>query len=406
MHWASSPELEQYFTTEERDRRWARIREAMDARGIDLLVALPQWMVEDSLYLANETGAVLFPLVGDPAIIIGGEGSDRAVKQKGWIGDRASATAGGSTRVPYGAAVAERMGAMGLTGKRVAIAGLRGSDLVLVRQPEGYANYTTVNTIAAAIPGAEIVDGTPVMAAARHQKSEAELQVMRAAIRIAEAGSTAMHEHTRPGVEQAEVFAQMLIAMMRAGATVSETSWCGGPWGEHKWRYVTPPPGVIGERWHVGAEIMPQLRGYNCQIQQAVWVGPMEPQAEEIFALNAAAFERSCQLMRTGALWDEVEAEVMRVADGTDYEICFLLHGRGLGNEGPILIPVDSHESVRGVALAEGSTFVVKPYAFPKGVGYVHVTRQTDVTWGDTVVVRKDGAERLGSRPIELLRVP
>jgi len=403
MHWSSSPENRHGFTVEERDHRWTRVRQLMAKQGVDLLIALPQWLQEDSLYLANEVGVVLFPLEGEPSLIIGGEGSNRAVAADGWIKDRGSATARGSTRVPYGEATAARLNEMKLAGKRVAVCGLRGSNLTLVRQPEGYVNYTTMLAIREAIPDAEIVDGTAILAPIRHIKSEAELDIMRDAIRVAEASAEALAKAVRPGVPQAEAFGQMLLEQMRCRADHAEASWCGGPWGEHKWRYTTPPPGLIEPHWYVLTEIGPTVQGYNCQISEPVVVGRPDPQAKEIWELGKAAFERASELMRPGATWGEVKSGVQTLATST-YNIEMLVHGRGLGAEGPMLIPVDTDAHVRGEVLRAGSTFIVKPYAYPAS-GYAHVTRSHDVTWGDTVVVRDHGAERLGSRPHELVVV-
>ena len=132
-------------------------------------------------------------------------------------------------------------------------------------------------------------------------------------------------------------------------------------------------------------------------------VGEPDPQTEQVWQLNAAAFTRACELMKTGATWDAVEAGVKEVGRDSGYEIDFLIHGRGLGNEGPMLIPVDTHEPFKGLPLRANSTFVLKPFAYPPNSRYI--ARQHDVTWGDTIVVRDHGAERLGTRPLKLVIV-
>src|SRR5262245_16670667 len=102
------------FSLDERDRRWARVRSAVGEYGIDLLVVLPQAIPTDVRYLAQELGAVLFPVQGEPWIVLGGEDSHLAVERDGWIAQRSSATPFGATRVPFGAAVAERIRELGL----------------------------------------------------------------------------------------------------------------------------------------------------------------------------------------------------------------------------------------------------------------------------------------------------
>src|SRR3954470_11350052 len=132
----TSPTARPQFDERERDRRWEIIRQQMGEREIDLLVALPQWMNPDALYLANEPGAVVFPLEGEPWIVLGGEDSHRAVDRPGqWITQRVSATPGGSTRAPFGAAVGDLLKKLGSKPKRLGVVALEGNDFIHVRMP-------------------------------------------------------------------------------------------------------------------------------------------------------------------------------------------------------------------------------------------------------------------------------
>jgi Xaa-Pro dipeptidase len=65
----------------------------MERQRLDLLVVLPQWLFDDALYVANQSGAVIFPRDPEPTLLIGGEGSKVAIASDGWIADRRSATA-------------------------------------------------------------------------------------------------------------------------------------------------------------------------------------------------------------------------------------------------------------------------------------------------------------------------
>jgi Xaa-Pro dipeptidase len=399
MHWSSSPVNRHPFSLAERDRRWKRVREEMARRQVDLLVVLPQWSEEDALYLANQFGIVFFPVEGEPSLIIGGEASNLQVSFESWIADRGSATGRGSTRVGYGGTAAQRLKGMNLAGKRVAIAGLAGSRYVSVRQPEGYASWTAVAAIREAIPDAEIVNGSELLGEARHEKSEEEIAALRDAVRVAEASVDRLVADGRPGMPQARAWGLMLLEQIESRCEPM-AAWAAGGWGEDKWRYVTAPPGLIEPSWYICLEVGPQVGGYGCQIAQAVIAGDLHPQARDIFEVNCAAFETARQAMKPGATWGEVEAATKAVAKGTSFDITFLMHGRGLGNEGPLLIPTDAHDAARDLPVRPNSTFILKPHAFPAGEH--PAMRNYDVTWGDTVVVREHGAERLGSRPMEL----
>src|SRR6476659_8948202 len=99
---------------EERDRRWNRVRYGMAERGIDLLLVSPESNPIDVLYLSGgEQGDVVFRAEGGPWILLGGEDSNLAIEREGWISKRESATPFGSTKVPYGAAVADKLRRLG-----------------------------------------------------------------------------------------------------------------------------------------------------------------------------------------------------------------------------------------------------------------------------------------------------
>jgi Xaa-Pro dipeptidase len=46
--------------------------------------------------------------------------------------------------------------------------------------------------------------------------------------------------------------------------------------------------------------------------------------------------------------------------------------------------------------------FICKPTAWPASTGRYNA-RSYDASWGDMLVIRKDGAERLGTRPQQLI---
>ena len=73
------------------------------------------------------------------------------------------------------------------------------------------------------------------------------------------------------------------------------------------------------------------------------------------------------------------------------------MHGRGAGDDGPII--TDSSKNARDLeaALKENMVLIFKPSAeTPPGMP------RSICTWGDTVVVTKSGGVRLGTFPHEL----
>jgi Xaa-Pro aminopeptidase len=391
------------FTLQERDRRWERVRELMDQQGVNVLLAFPRWMPGDALFLANQAAAVVFPRQGDPALI-NAWGVQR-VPPDAWIQDQRVATASGTTAVPFGQAVGELLRERGAARQRIAVAGLRGGPYTLVRNPEGYVNYSSLAAVREALPDATFVDGTPILTEARYVKSEEEIAVLRRSVAIAEASADALAEHARPGVPAAEVYAHMLFTQTCRGADPAHVAWIGGPWGESKRRIVGPPPGTVEQGWLMLNELEPAVLGYTCQVDAPVCVGPIPPEAEAMFDLGQAAFLRACELMRPGATWREVDEGTQAVAAGSRYKIEFLIHGRGLGDEGPMFIPTDDHREspLWNDVVRANTVFVLKPYAYKGERAWDDPTYRFNTTWGDSVVVRERGAERLGTRPHALI---
>jgi Xaa-Pro aminopeptidase len=68
------------------------------------------------------------------------------------------------------------------------------------------------------------------------------------------------------------------------------------------------------------------------------------------------------------------------------------MHGRGQGDDGPIITDSARDPGPLGVPLQERMVFVLKP-------GVVSADGRYNITWGDTVVVTAQGGRRLGTRP-------
>ncbi|TCN44191.1 Xaa-Pro aminopeptidase [Kribbella orskensis] len=392
------------YDLDERDLRWGRVRAAMGEQGIDLLIVLPESDATDARYLAQEAGAVLFPLEGDPWIVIGGEDSHLALTRKAWMDQRISATDQGVNRWSYGSAVAENLRKLKLTPSRVGIAGLDGSLYSHVRALDGYALYSTVTRILEALPGAEVVNAAPLMAGVRYIKSAAEISAVRAGVQVAEAAAAAIGAAYRAGTSQAELYRAGYAQLLEPGVGgpfggMPMLAWCPGQWGQVRPRLVGTPTGLVEDGLCVATEIIAVVRGCFAQVAEPYVAGAVTAEQQEVFDLNIAAFEAACRAMRPGTTWREVKERTLAVAAGTEWKITFLLHG---GVDGPLFIPGDRHEDWLDDKVEAGTTLICKPHAFPADQDD-QIARSHDVTWGDMVVVREGGAERLGSRPQQLI---
>jgi Xaa-Pro dipeptidase len=101
-------------------------------------------------------------------------------------------------------------------------------------------------------------------------------------------------------------------------------------------------------------------------------------------------------LARPGISLGELATRTEAIANGTSYQIHFLMHGRGLGDDAPIYV-FSATEETKSWILEENASFIIKPI----------VTRQghAEVLWGDSVVITTRGAERLGSITPEIIEL-
>jgi Xaa-Pro aminopeptidase len=73
------------------------------------------------------------------------------------------------------------------------------------------------------------------------------------------------------------------------------------------------------------------------------------------------------------------------------------MHGRGAGDDGPIVTSSSRNERDLEAEIKESMVFILKPSA-----EVIHNEEKYICTWGDTVVVTPTGGERLGSFPHDL----
>ncbi len=68
------------------------------------------------------------------------------------------------------------------------------------------------------------------------------------------------------------------------------------------------------------------------------------------------------------------------------------MHGRGQGDDGPIITGSARDPRQLAVELRERMVFILKPQVHSADDGH-------NIAWGDTVVVTRGGGRRLGTRP-------
>lgn len=392
------------FSLAERDRRWKAVRALMREQNIDVIVCPNNTgnstdFQANSRYLSHVGGggdadiAVVFPLDGD-VTAIATSAAPRWPTTQEWTKDVREA------RRRYGKIAVERLKELKVDKGRIAVFGLGAGT----RTPEGTISYGFWKQITDAFPQAELVDAAPVLNQARYVKSPEEIDVLTKSMEIIEQGIAAEIAAARVGAKDWEVWAATQYAMMRNGSEMPvHCNWLSG---KNPVRTLTRPTMRHLER---GDLIINELEaswiGYRSQAVQPVFVEEADPVHQELIKVQRHVFEEVMGHMKPGVtvkeLMEFTNAAGKRATPSkgpaAGASCSLTMHGRGAGDDGPIITDHARDPEQLAVALQENMVFVFKPSAetasgMPRSI----------CTWGDTIVVSPTGGRRLGKRPHDL----
>ena len=392
------------FSLAERDRRWTAVRERMATAGLDVIVCPNNTgnstdFQANSRYLSHVGGggdadiAVVFPIAGD-VTAIATSAAPRWPTTQEWTKDVREA------RRRYGKVTVERLRELGIERSRIGIVGL--GVQAGTRTPEGTISHGFWRQIRDAFPRAELIDATRLMSEVRYVKSAEEIAALQTSMDIIEKGIAAEIENAVTGAVDWHVWAAAQEAMMRGGSEIPvHCNWISG---KNVVRTLTRPSWRTLER---GDLIINELEaswiGYRSQAVQPVFVGEADPVHAELIKVQREVFERVREALKPGVSVRELVAATdeagKRAAPSSgpaaDAIARFTLHGRGAGDDGPIITSQARDEEHLAVRLLENMAFIFKPAALTASKTHI-------CTWGDTVVVTPAGGRRLGHRPHDL----
>jgi Xaa-Pro dipeptidase len=391
------------FSIAERDRRWQAVRELMRQHYLDVIVT-PQNSGHSADYQANTRYlthcgggepdvAAVFPSEGGVTAVATSAGPRWPTVQD-WVTDVREA------RRNYGRAIVERLKELKVDRGRIGITGL--GEVEGTRTPEGTIFYGTWKQIREAFPHAELVDATAILDEVRYVKSREEIDALTKSMEIIELAIQAEIETANAGVKDWEVWAAAHYAMTRNGSELPVH--CFWVSGKNPKRTLTRPSMRLLERGDVIInELEASWIGYRSQGVQPVFVEVINPMQAELIKVQREIFNRVLENLKPGITVGELADLTRRTAQsaapktgpaaGANGDLT--MHGRGAGDDGPIITPHAKSPKQLSVAMRENMVFVCKPAAISADGEYT-------CQWGDTVVVTKNGGRRLGRRPHEL----
>jgi Xaa-Pro dipeptidase len=217
-------------------------------------------------------------------------------------------------------------------------------------------------------------------------KSKFELERLRRAAAIADAGVTALHEQARVGLKEYELAAIVEYRMRSLGA---EDNFGMVVANNHNQALHPPTDRVSQPGDIIIGEITPCIGGLFVQICRTMVLGEPVPVVQEKYAILKKAMGLGMEAAKTGAPASAVAAAINGTFIEAGYEeYCrppFMRvrgHGLGCGSFAP-----GSLEDDNKTKLEEGMTFIIHPNQYLPETGYL--------TLGDTVVMTQTKAQSL-----------
>ncbi len=391
------------YSLTERDRRWKAVRDNAARVGLDCILvplcaerrdlhpssANARGNRADSRYLTQmEDAVVVLPTDGKPPIVI----NDRGVGNE-WIQQARPANR------EWARTTAEALLDAGMERGRIGVSGMKGGKVTHVRAYSGVVVHSTYTEVVQALPNATFEDATDVVGFARYVKSEEEIECLRRATAIAEEGIEEMIRVARPGVDEAVLYARVTARLMELGSENYHWALLTQAPGGKEFRSTEPP---IGRRLQPGTLITNEVTGIwggmVAQEDQPVLLGPIPKAWKPVIELQREVFEAGLQFMKPGMSFSELIDFINEFGRKRGMKTLILMHGRGMGNDGPLLTPRARGEKIRDVRIEKGSAFVWKPYA-------MSADEKIEFVWGGDVVVTDKGGEKLMERPHRMVSI-
>src|SRR5512142_294007 len=347
--------------------RIAGVRERMREKQLDHLIAFDSGRhnflrmnyaayLSDFINVGPET-AVLLSLEEPPVLYVSPQWDVARAREESWIADARSFG-------EFWRCLPKLSGTIGVAGREIMHVDLHERIAGALAKPP--------------------VDAKDVIEDTARAKSTFELERLKIAAAIADAGVEALHEQARAGLKEFELAAIVEYRMRSLGA---EDNFGMVVANSHNQALHPPTDRVVQPGDIIIGEITPCVGGLFVQICRTMVLGEPPPVVREKYAILKKAMGLGMDAARTGAPASAIAAAINGALCEAGYEkYCrppFMRvrgHGLGCGSSAP-----GNLEDGNQTKLQEGMTFIIHPNQYLPETGYM--------TLGDTVVMGESKAE-------------
>jgi Xaa-Pro aminopeptidase len=250
--------------------------------------------------------------------------------------------------------------------------------------------YGEFEALRSALSAVELKPTSGQVESLRMRKDEQELDLIRAAIGVAERALTMLRAGLRPDETEKDVTDQLDGYLRRCGAGAASFTpivavGAHAAFPHHHASHQTR----IGEADFVLVDWGADVRGYKSDLTRVIATGKVTPKFEAVYRAVLAAQERGIAAIRPGVKARDVDAEARSVLEEAGFGT-FFSHGLGHG------LGLEIHEAPwlrkeSEVVLEPGMVVTVEPGVYLPDWGGIRIE--------DVVLVTPDGAEILTSLP-------
>ena len=380
---------EEVFSVQEFEQRRSNVRNQMALQGIDTLVL---HSASNILYLSGhhtlnlwDYQCLVVPVDGSPFMVL-------------WQFERGrfEATAV-STEVELYDTHADPIEA---TCQAVRNRGLH-EGVIAIESQTRYLVPKMHDALKDALGADNVVNGSGIVDNVRNIKSEAELEVMRAAAVITDQAIMTGFSGIRSGVSDSRIAAMVADELIRADSLgfsvypiVSAGYRAGMPHNSNNGHIISPGETVF-------IECSPSLHWYHAPLMRTAVLGDVPKEVAEFEALEQETVAAMLETVRPGVLASEVASvAAAKIAPIRDKILFHEVYGYPVGigfpptwgEESGFAIVVNNHRP-----LAAGMVFHI-PMT-------LRINGRMGVGLSQTFVVTDDGAEVLSELPVELVRI-
>ncbi len=326
----------------------AAIRSLLDERGLAAVIipglrgreAFETWVTGEAIQ-----GAVVFPASGEPVYltwiafrVVGRD--DPGNEREYWIKDIRAGL--------IGPALVSTLREMNLTTERVGIVGLNSRGPM---ELEGFIPFALWQHVLEELPKVAFEEISVPFSYLMAQKSEEELVLARYSASVGERACERMLEIVRPGVSEADVYAEVTGVIYRAGLTLTPPSFIlksgrdSLSWGPPEWGTGAVPPRVFGAGELISSELMPSYGGVETQQQMMIATGPVDPLWRELDDVVRRSYDAGLEACKPGTTFVELcDAMAVPLKEAGCWHLSPLVHSTS-----PAYLLGTLHGGVEGV---------------------------------------------------------